>query len=205
MRPVAAGRASEIFDLGDGRILRRFKAGGDPEREARVMRHARARGYPVPEVLEVGDDALVLERINGPTMLQDVFRRPWRLRKHALLLAGLHKRLHEIDGLDGGRLLHLDLHPENVILSEAGPVVIDWTNAQGGEPALDVAMAWVILATTGGIPGRLFVRAFLPQFDVEEVRRTLPEAADLRLRDANVTEREREAVRRLRYREAGVR
>jgi Phosphotransferase enzyme family len=197
MRLIATGRASEIFDLGDGRILRRFKAGGDPEREARVMRHARAHGYPVPQVLEVGADALTLERIDGPTMLQDVFRRPWRLRPYASLLADLHKRLHEIEALDGGRQLHLDLHPENVILSEGGAVVVDWTNAQGGEPALDVAMTRVILATSGGVPGRLFLRPFLSHFDLEEVRRALPTAADLRLRDPNVTEREQRAVRRL--------
>jgi hypothetical protein len=38
---IASGRASEIFDLGDGRVLRRFRAGGDREREALVMEHAR--------------------------------------------------------------------------------------------------------------------------------------------------------------------
>ena len=31
MRLLAEGRASEIYDLGDGRVLRRFKAGGDQE------------------------------------------------------------------------------------------------------------------------------------------------------------------------------
>jgi aminoglycoside phosphotransferase (APT) family kinase protein len=36
------GRASQITDVGDGRILRR---GGDPAREARVMEHARRHGY----------------------------------------------------------------------------------------------------------------------------------------------------------------
>jgi hypothetical protein len=80
MKLIAAGRASEIFDLGDGRVLRRFRAGGDPEREALVMRHARANGYPVPRVLEVAADSLVLERIDGPTMLADLWRRPWKLR-----------------------------------------------------------------------------------------------------------------------------
>src|SRR5207249_1316855 len=48
----------------------------------------------------------------------------------------LHEQLHRIaapEGLGsaghGERLIHLDLHPENVILSPEGPVVIDWTNA----------------------------------------------------------------------------
>lgn len=67
MRVIAAGRASEIVELGEGRILRRFKGGGRPAREAAIMEHARAFGFPVPQVLEVLDDALVLERIDGPT------------------------------------------------------------------------------------------------------------------------------------------
>src|SRR5438067_1584568 len=65
---IAAGRASEVFDVGGGRVLRRFKRGGDPEREALVMRHARRHGYPVPEVFEITADALTLERVEGPTM-----------------------------------------------------------------------------------------------------------------------------------------
>jgi aminoglycoside phosphotransferase (APT) family kinase protein len=201
---IAAGRASEILDLGDGRVLRRFKAGGSPEREALVMRHALAAGYPVPRVLEVEPDALVLERIEGPTMLETLFRRPWTVRRQAAVLAALHVRLHQIaapPGLDlagpGDRLLHLDLHPENVILSPAGPVVVDWTNARRGEAALDVALTWVIGATSGGLPGRVFLRAFLPHFDREELVRFVPAAAEMRIADENVTEKERQAVRRL--------
>ncbi len=79
---IAAGRASEILDLGGGRVLRRFKNGGDPEREAGIMAHARAHGFPVPEVLEVRDDALVLERIDGPSMLRMLRTRPWRVGEY---------------------------------------------------------------------------------------------------------------------------
>jgi aminoglycoside phosphotransferase (APT) family kinase protein len=202
---IASGRASEIFALDDGRILRRFKAGGDPEREALVMRHAARHGYPVPEVLDVRGDALVLERIEGASMLADLRRRPWTLPRRASLLADVHKRLHEIvappglaeAGGAGDRLLHLDLHPENVILSPAGPVVIDWTNARRGDPALDVALTWVIVATSGGPLGRVFVRFFLAHFELAELRRALPAAAERRIADPNVTDRERRAVRRL--------
>jgi len=196
-RSIGAGRASEISDLGDGRVLRR---GGNPEREARVMAHASANGYRVPQVFEVGANALVLERIDGPTMLDDLWRRPWRLARHAATLARLHRELHEIDAppeLGEGRLLHMDLHPENVMLSPTGPVVIDWTNARAGDRALDVAMTWVIGATSGGVPGRLFVRTFLTHFDRTEIRRALPAAGEIRIADPNVTDEEREAVRRL--------
>ena len=48
----------------------------------------------------------------------------------------------------GDRVLHLDLHPGNVMLTPSGPVVIDWTGAASGAPAVDVAMVQVIIATS---------------------------------------------------------
>jgi tRNA A-37 threonylcarbamoyl transferase component Bud32 len=186
MKLLAEGRASEIFDLGDGRVLRRFKDGGDAEFEARVMEHARAHGFPVPAIHEVRGDALVLERVEGPTMLKalDIERDP-------ALLAQLHAQLHEIP-FEGAALLHLDLHPANVILSPAGPVVIDWTNAAAGDPALDVALAWVILIGSGHPLADEFGRAFVSHF--EDWERGLPGAVAYRLADPNVTGTERARV-----------
>jgi aminoglycoside phosphotransferase (APT) family kinase protein len=160
------------------------------------MRHAAAHGFPVPRVDEVRTGALVLEYVDGPTMLEDIER----LDAHAALLARLHAQLHEIEApaeLGHGRLLHMDFHPGNVILSPRGPVVVDWAIARPGEPALDVAMTWVLCATSGGELGRRFARSFLPHFDETEVRAALPAAAGLRIADPNVTDEEREAVRRL--------
>jgi tRNA A-37 threonylcarbamoyl transferase component Bud32 len=131
VRLLGEGRASEIFDLGGGGVLRRFKSGGDPAFEARVMAHARAHGFPVPLVHEVREDGLVLERIEGPTMLEAI-----ELERDAAELALLHGQLHEIP-FGGAVLLHRDLHPANVILSPSGPLVIDWTNA--GNPNVSPA------------------------------------------------------------------
>jgi hypothetical protein len=118
--------------------VRRFKSGGHPEREALVMRHARSHGYPVPEVLGIEADALVLEKIEGPTMWHVANGRPSTVEAQAALLAQLHRELHEIgapDGLsavaEGDRLLHLD--------------------PRRGEPMLDVAVTWVIAATSTGL------------------------------------------------------
>lgn len=211
-RLLAAGRASEILDLGDGRVLRRFKAGGNPEREALAMRHARERGYPAPEVFEVAADSLVLERIEGPTMLEAVAKERLRLQENARLLAHLHDELHAIeapDGLptvgEGDRLLHLDLHPANVILSPAGPVVIDWANARRGEPLFDVAFTWLICSTSSGV-GRLgveFAERFSAYFDRDRVLRHLPAAVERRLADPNVLDEERERIRELAAHGAG--
>jgi aminoglycoside phosphotransferase (APT) family kinase protein len=203
---VASGRASEVFDLGGGRVLRRFKSGGHPEREALVMRHARDHGYPVPEVFEVARDALVLEKIEGPTMWDVVSEHSSKVPEQAALLAQLHLELHKIEapaGLpavgDTNRLLHLDLHPLNVILSPTGPVVIDWTNARRGDPTFDVAVTWVIGATSTGLGqlGRSFIGHFISHFACEELRLALRAAAEYRLIDENVTHEEREAIQKL--------
>jgi ligand-binding SRPBCC domain-containing protein/tRNA A-37 threonylcarbamoyl transferase component Bud32 len=188
-RPI--GRASTITNLGGGRLRR---DGGAPVREARLMDHARAHGYPTPTVLELHDEYMVLERVDGPTMAEDLQLRPWRVARHARTLAGLHDRLHEIDHPDGGTLVHRDLHPENVLLSPHGPVVIDWTNAASGDPALDDALTWVILMTSAGAFGRVFARFFSRHLDTHT---GLDAAVTFRLADPNVTDAERGRVRAL--------
>ena len=97
-----------------------------------------------------------MERLAGRDMLADLSGRPWLVRQHARTLAGLHDRLHAIAAPPslrarfgpGDQMLHLDLHPGNVMLTAAGPVVIDWSNVAAGAPAADVAMAWLIIATS---------------------------------------------------------
>jgi aminoglycoside phosphotransferase (APT) family kinase protein len=42
--------------------------------------------------------------------------------------------------------MHGDLHPENVILTPGGPVVIDWRNAEEGQAEFDIAMTAIIFA-----------------------------------------------------------
>ena len=50
--PIARGRDAEVYALGDGRVLRRYRAPGPTGREMRVMAWARSHGYPVPQVYE---------------------------------------------------------------------------------------------------------------------------------------------------------
>jgi hypothetical protein len=184
--------------------------------EARTMDYARAHGYPVPAVEEISDDGteLVIERLVGPSMVEAITRRPWTIRHQATVLADLHRRLHEIPAPDwlrpapfgeGDRLLHLDLHPLNVMLTANGPVVIDWPNATRGDGFTDVALTWVLMAC-GGIPfgrvkaavlgrGRaILVDSFLRGFDLDTVRCHLADVVDWKVKDTNMTDVEREAM-----------
>ena len=160
------------------------------------MEYARRHGFPVPAVHEVSDDGtdLIMERIYGRTMLAHVEKRPWSLRHQGLVLAELHERLHAIPAPDwtsdapcgrGDRLLHLDLHPLNVMLTPNGPVVIDWPNAASGDGNTDIALTWVLIAAGGISAGRIkaameglgrsiLIRSLLGRFDTSAVRAQLP-------------------------------
>lgn len=185
--------------------------------EAAVMRYARERGFPVPEVLEVRPDGLVLERVVGPTLAADLVRHPWRANSHAGMLAGLHRRLHRLvpppgtparygAAGEGDVLLHGDLNPLNVLLSPGGPVVIDWSNASRGPAGADLADVWLVLASArvrGSPPARLvvsagrryFLRRFLDAAGREDAEAHLEVAAAVRDRDPHLTAAEREAMR----------
>ena len=153
---IGAGRAADVYALDERRVLRRYRNGESSEREAAVMAYLAEAGFPVPRVYDASGPDLVLERLGGRDMLADLSARPWLARRHARTLAGLHDRLHAITAPPslrapfgpGGRVLHLDLHPGNVMLTPAGPVVIDWSNVAAGPAAADVAMAWLIIATS---------------------------------------------------------
>lgn len=167
---LACGRSADVFAAGPGRVLRRYRAGHhrDATAEAELMVLARRHGFPVPQVHDADGQDLLMERVEGPTMLAALQRRPWRAAQHGRCLADLHRRLHAIvlstampRGLvdpDGDRLVHLDLHPGNVLLSARGPVVIDWADAGRGDPATDVARSWAIIATSA-LPGPPPLRA----------------------------------------------
>jgi aminoglycoside phosphotransferase (APT) family kinase protein len=47
------------------------------------------------------------------------------------------------------RLCHGDLHPSNVIVSEAGPVLVDWFDASRGDPVADVARSTLTMLAEG--------------------------------------------------------
>ncbi len=70
-------------------------------------------------------------------------RRPGPCRCTRRAAVGTHPRASEQCGGPpaGGQLLHLDLHPFNILVDEHDEVsgVIDWANASAGHPDLDLA------------------------------------------------------------------
>ena len=219
---VGVGRSADVYDLGHGRVLRRYHDHARSARgEAEVMSWAAAHGVPVPEVFDVDGPDLVMEKVDGPTMLADVARRPWRLASHAASLARLHGQVHAVPALDwlrapfgAGRragetaLLHLDLHPENVLLSARGPVVIDWEGAARGPAEADVALCWLVVATSE-VPGpawqravgragqRLFADIILRRAGLRVDAACRAEAARFRLLDPHLRPSEAARVRRV--------
>jgi tRNA A-37 threonylcarbamoyl transferase component Bud32 len=145
--PFAAGREADVFALDDGRVLRRYRDGSDATREAALMAYLHDRGYPVPTVHSADGAEIVMERLDGPTMSEALLARTFTIPEGAIMLADLLSRLHRIPGQSGpGTVGHYDLHPDNVLLTSRGPVVIDWRNGRDGPADLDTAFSALILA-----------------------------------------------------------
>lgn len=191
--PIALGFTAEIYAWKEAQVLKLFNSGisrRTVEYEARLTRLANASGLPVPEVGEVveieGRYGLEYTRLEGPTMLEALVRKPWLAtrfaRQLALLQAGMHKipapgmpsqrerlarkisqagqlgedvRLAALRALEqlpeGDKLCHGDFHPNNIVLTPGGPVIIDWIDASRGSPLADVARS-TLLFGAGPLP-----------------------------------------------------
>ncbi|MEV6193687.1 phosphotransferase [Streptomyces sp. NPDC051920] len=150
-RLLGSGRSADVYEIDEAWVLRRDRAGwGDAAAEAAVMQHVRSHGYPVPGVRAATRGDLVMERLSGPTMLEAFGQGLLSAQEAGLTLARLLRKLHAVPARlsddPAVRVLHLDLHPDNVMLTPDGPKVIDWSNTEEGAPGLDWAMSAVILA-----------------------------------------------------------
>ena len=221
-RLVGRGRTAAVYDLGDGRVLRRTVDGDyDSTGEAGAMRLAASAGVPVPRVHDAAGPDLVMDRVVGLTMLDDLVAHPEHLDRHASTLADLHRRLDAVvieapEVQPGGArretatpvgLVHGDLHPANVLLTDTGPVLIDWTNYQFGPRELDLAVTWILLACFGadvlaaaGLPTATradLVHRFLANIDRTRAVAGLPAAIELRLADPATGADEKRCIRAL--------
>ena len=179
------------------------------ELEARIMKFVHAHGYPSPRVDDVSADGseLVMERIAGVNMVEALNATPWAAKRFGRQLAELHDRLHDLPGPEwlaaapvgtGTQLLHLDLHPLNVMMSPRGPIVIDWANAARGDPNIDVALTWTLMSAgevpVSGLKGKLvglirsrLISGFVGAFDREAVGREVAAVVGWKVKDPNMS------------------
>jgi uncharacterized protein (TIGR02172 family) len=190
---IGQGRTAEIFAWGDRQALKLFFdwcPAAWAEEEAELTKAVHDAGVPAPDVADLirveGRYGIVLERIEGRSMLHALRSKPVDYASMARLLAELQAEMHTrgVSGLpsykqslgsairlagvlaphlkqaalraldklpDGKALCHGDFHPDNVILSPRGPVILDWTAAVTGNPLADVARTSLLLRS-GQLP-----------------------------------------------------
>jgi aminoglycoside phosphotransferase (APT) family kinase protein len=192
---LAQGRTAEVFAWGDDQILKLYRDFAPThwaDHELRVGRAVVEAGLAAPAISGLaqveGRRGLIYERINGPTLLQSVARRPWTLAQAARQLATLHVQMHNTnrpelpsqreqlhrsiqsapqlnEGLKtrvwrrlaslpmGTAVCHGDYHPDNILLSARGPIIIDWMTASAGNPTADVARTTLLFLGNSLPPG----------------------------------------------------
>jgi aminoglycoside phosphotransferase (APT) family kinase protein len=215
---LGTGRGAIVYDIGGGRVLRRYRTPLDMTHEADTMRWVRAHGVPVPEVFDVDGADIVMERVVGRALLDGLKPRPHRWPDAGRVLADLHRQLDAVpvpqwmvrrytsDGVADG-VIHSDLHPDNVMMTADGPMLIDWTGACAGDRGADLAQTWIIvqhlglphartMATLEGVARGMVVRGFLAGIDRRRAEAWLERIATSRLDDPNIKESERERLRR---------
>ncbi len=225
---IGSGRTAEVYAWGEGHVLKLYRAEMEPawvDHEARVGRIVAEAGLAAPAIGDVitvaGRPGIVSERIAGPSMLDDLVRRPWTLWRSAGQFAEVHAAMHAcrrpqlpsqrhsliraVDYApalpettrqqvmaallrlpDGEAVCHGDYHPDNLILSPRGPVVLDWMTGTHGNPDADVArtvLLFRIAVLPEGMPAakrimtevlrRTFLAAYLRSY---RHRRPLSEA-----------------------------
>lgn len=187
---VAVGRTSEVFAYGNDSVVK-VPRPSVPDHwardEAQFTRAAVDCGVPAPEVRDLinidGRQAIVFDRIHGPSMWQLMLDSPANVAALSSELADVHRTIQlagitaglpdlvarlcaKIDRVDalseeecaeacdlarslprGAALLHGDLHPGNVLMSNDGPVVIDWFDATIGHPIADIARTSLLIRT----------------------------------------------------------
>lgn len=163
---VGSGRTADLFAVDDARVVKLFESGtsaAEARREAHNAEVARDVGLPVPTVHECvtieGRPGIVMERIDGPSMLSRMDARPWTAVGMARRLAELHASIHashtaELDSLRDRlagnvreatlapdvrdrTLAHLDRLPEGTVICHGdfhpGNVLL----AEGGPVVID--------------------------------------------------------------------
>ncbi|MBV9094396.1 MAG: phosphotransferase [Streptosporangiaceae bacterium] len=172
LRPLG-GASGSSWDAGS-RVLR---VGHRARMDTELAAATAAGGMlPVPRVLgraEVdGTSAVLLERLPGQPAADLARQRPSLARAAGWACGGVYALLARVSrpagvppvrnapsgliGSDRACVLHLDLHPFNVLVGGNAELtgVLDWANAAAGPPVLDRARSWAILTLDPAVRAR---------------------------------------------------
>jgi len=146
------GRLGVVYDWVDGPTMLSDLA----SRPWMVVAHSKALAALHAQVHSASGSGLPDFRERIARVIERVEGLPEKLRAAARRTLG---------GLpEGARVCHGDFHPDNVLLRESGPMIVDWGPAACGHPCADVA--WTVLLFRFGTPAgqSLAVRAALAAF-----------------------------------------
>jgi aminoglycoside phosphotransferase (APT) family kinase protein len=210
---LGTGRSADVFSAGLRRVVRRYRDGHDASKEADAMRYLFKKGYPVPEVFDVEGPDIVMAHLSGTTMLKTMARKPLQIAEMAKTLVRLQSRLNalapppflDVKFGEPSGIMHLDLHPDNIMMTNSGPVVIDFANIAAGPASADVAQSWIIMVTStipgsaperyaGNIGRNKFVKNFLKHSDVEFTNELFESVAEARKLDPNTSDAEKTRI-----------
>lgn len=200
MNLLAKGNTAEVFDCGDGNVCKLFWKDYPVEAIQREFSNAKVingTSLKTPKALELveidGRKGIIYQKIEGKSLLKEIFEQPELAPKVLGEMVGLQKELHmhtsgEIisykdylgffnyegaDSLpDGDIICHGDFHPDNVIRGVDGQLfVIDFMNLCHGPKEYDIARTFVLL-TEGGPEYEPFGQIYLQMMQVsfEEIK-----------------------------------
>jgi uncharacterized protein (TIGR02172 family) len=198
-QPIAVGRTAEVYPFENGKVLKLFFPSIPQswiDKEVDTGRYIQDAHLPVPKVFEKvrlnNREGVIYERIDGPSLLNQLVVKPWKVAQYARLLANLHAQVHNvlaptnletqrewatggipetnklsndkkdrilhlIDSMpEGNQLCHGDFHPGNIIVTQRGPVIIDWMTVSKGVACGDVARTSIILEVAKAPQGTPF-------------------------------------------------
>lgn len=184
---IGQGCTAEVYDYDSDKILKLYRKSMpdiDCENEFYITKNVNLSLGISPKCYEIVklEDRIgaIYEKIDGKTMLKEIFAKFWTIKKHAKLFAHYHfeiqknvdfklqtvkdKLKHDIGELkqlskvekeklfeyidslpNGTTLCHFDFHPDNIIIKNNKPVIIDWMTACIGDGLSDIARTSVIL------------------------------------------------------------
>lgn len=124
---IARGRTAEVYAWEPGKVIKLFYPWVDRNAalyEQRLARTVLAAGIQTPAVGELiehnGRVGLIYERVDSATLLEQLFRYPWRTAQYARQMAALHAALHTCPAPDlppmhqrlGEKIYHASALPE---------------------------------------------------------------------------------------------